>query len=68
MEEKKTDQSTIMYDLKTAKAKSGLSYHILRAMALSGEIPAVRIGGKRGKIMINGQKLEEYLACSRLTD
>lgn len=66
MDEKKMERSPCMIDLQTAKNKSGLSYYTLRALTLSGKIPAIRIGGKKGKIMVNGKKLEEYLSNAKL--
>lgn len=47
-----------MLTLKEAVEKTGLSYNLLRAKALSGEIVSIRAGKK---ILINFDKLIEYL-------
>ena len=39
----------------------GFSYYTLRNWALTGKIPYVRAGGSNGKIMLNVDKLIEFL-------
>lgn len=56
----------VMLTLKQAAEIYGLSYYAVRQLALSGEIPAIRVG--RGKILVNSDGLAKYLASARLTD
>lgn len=56
----------VMLTLKQAAEIYGLSYYAVRMLALSGLIPAIRIG--KGKILINAEGLADYLNTSRLTD
>ena len=56
----------VMLTLKQASAIYGLSYYAVRMLALSGEIPAIRVG--KGKILVNADGLAEYLNTARLTD
>ena len=55
-----------MLTLKQASETFGLSYYATRQLALSGAIPAIRVG--RGKILVNSDGLAEYLNTARLTD
>ena len=55
-----------MLTLKQAAETYGLSYYAVRQLALSGAIPAIRIG--KGKILVNENGLSEYLTSTRLTD
>ncbi|MGN0618482.1 MAG: hypothetical protein ACI4J7_05625 [Ruminiclostridium sp.] len=68
MESKATITAPCMIDLQTAKIQTGLSYYTLRSLALSGRVPAMRVGGKKGKIMVNSQKLMEFLAAETLKE
>lgn len=56
----------VMLTLKQASVIYGLSYYAVRMLALSGEIPAIRVG--KGKILVNTDGLAEYLNTARLTD
>ena len=59
-------ETRIMLTLREAAEAFGLSYYYLRQLALSGTIPAVRAG--RSKILVNSDRLADYLANARLTD
>lgn len=47
-----------MISLKEAVKESGLSYHCLRNLCLTGEVVHIRSGNK---ILINAEKLAKYL-------
>ncbi len=47
-----------MMTLKQAAEQTGLSYHCLRNLCLSGKVSHIRSGNK---YMINADRLEEYL-------
>lgn len=58
----------VMLSLKDSAQKYDLSYYMVRHLALSGAISAVRAGGGTGKILVNEASLAAYLNNSRLTD
>ena len=58
--------SKTMLTMRQAAEIYGLSYYAVRMLALSGEIPAIRVG--KGKILVNADGLAEYLSTARLTD
>ena len=51
-----------MITLRTASARTGLSYDALRKMCLAGRIVHVRVGTK---ILINADRLVEFLNGAR---
>lgn len=54
-----------MEGVKEAAELFGLPKHLLRTLALTGKVKAVRIGnGKNGKILINIQSLNDYFNTS----
>lgn len=57
---------TEMLGIQPTADKYNMSYYAVRHLALSGTVPAIRIG--RGKILINQAGFEEYLNNARLTD
>lgn len=62
------DDKPIMLGLKSAARKYGLSYYMIRFLALSGAIAAVRAGSGKGRILINERSLIAYLNSSHLND
>ena len=57
-----------MLSISQAATESGIARYSLTAWAKSGVISAVRLGGKRGKVLINMDSLYNYLSTARLTD
>lgn len=57
---------TEMLGIQPTADKYNMTYYTVRQLALSGAVPAIRIG--RGKILINQSGFEEYLNNARLTD
>lgn len=57
-----------MVKLKIAAAEFGLSYYALRRLVLSGEVPAIRLGGaeSRGTILVNLDALAAYLNSAKI--
>lgn len=60
------DDKPIMINMKSAAQKYGLSYYMIRYLALSGAIAAVRAGSGKGRILINERSLVAYLNSSHL--
>lgn len=57
-----------MAKLKVAASEFGLSYYALRRLVLSGEVPAIRLGGaeSRGTILVNLDALAAYLNNAKI--
>lgn len=51
----------VFVDVKTAAEKLGLAVSTLRRMASAGQVPCLRAGVKRGKIMFNVEQVREHL-------
>lgn len=51
-----------MVSLNEAGDQTGLPYCCLRRWCLEGKIPFIRVGGSRGKILINADRLIEFLS------
>lgn len=50
-----------MVPIREASKQTGISYGALRRMCIDGEIVHIRIGSGRGKILVNMNRLAEYL-------
>ncbi len=57
-----------MVGISQASAESGIARYTLNLWAKSGKIRAVRVGGARGKILINLDSLYNYLSNATLTE
>ena len=53
-----------MLGIKEAAQETGLPEHLIRTLALDGEIPAIRSGSK--KIWVSAKGLIDYLTAARL--
>lgn len=61
MEQKEYKAIPRMATLVEAAAATNLSYYCIRDWCLNGDVAYVRAGGPRGKILVNMDKLIEYL-------
>lgn len=55
-------QLPTMLTLAQASEMTGLSYHTIRTWCLSGQLPHIRAGGSRGKILLTVENLRRFLS------
>lgn len=58
-----------MLSLKDAAQRTGLSYYEIRFLCIDGKVPHIRLGsGQNGKILVNLERLVEYLNTEGLSN
>lgn len=51
----------VMWGIKEASEKTGISYDHVRRLCLQGRVKCIRVGEKRSKILINAASLVEVM-------